>query len=391
MRRLFRPALGALGALALFELLQVGSACSTFGEDDPTGTPPDASPSSDDVVSPPATEAGADAAEAGPEELPAIRAFCPPPRAPSRALSESTTRILYEPDTLPRFPFAITTDAKFVYWVEQDTSGDGYNGHSNARILRIPRAGGDAVEIATNQPGVTALALDGEYVYWATTSGGETRDVADISRAHRVCASGACAPEPVLHLERGRVTELFRTEPGVIYALTTSALVRFSTSGSPPAREAPLGAAPSGFAFAASTPFVSSSTGPSITAFAADLATWTSFSPASTTDPITSLTTDCTNLWATTNSAMLGVQASTRSLTASPQAALADTFDSATDEQYVYVARANAGGVDAFSKKAGTVQNVWSGNAFAVHVDDDGVYWGDHAPKTGGRLYVLEK
>lgn len=329
--------------------------------------------------------------EAGAEELPELRPLCPPPRAPSRPPPESTTRVLYEPDTLPRFPFSITSDAKFVYWVEQDTNGDGYNGQAFARILRIPRAGGDAVELATHQPGVTALALDGEYVYWATFPGGETPAVANILRARRLCASGPCPPESFANLAVGRVTELLRAEAGVLYARGGSSVVRIDTSGSATPRTAPTEGAASGLALGASNVFVTSTSSANFTAFAPDLASWSSFSPVSSADPITSLASDCETLWATTKSSLLGVRASSQALTSSAQVVLPDTFDSAVDAQYLYVARANAGGIDSILKATGAQQHLWDGNVFALHVDDEGVYWGDHAPKSGGRLYMLEK
>ncbi|AKV02471.1 hypothetical protein AKJ09_09134 [Labilithrix luteola] len=392
MRHLLRTAPRVLGALVP---LLVPLACSAFGGDASEATHPDAASTSDDAAAlPPDAEAdAADVGEAGLEQLPVLHPVCPPPRAPlSCSGADCKTRLLYEPPTRPRFPFAITTDGKFVYWVEQDTNGDGYNGNAKARILRVPRAGGDAVEIAAGQDGTTALALDGEYVYWANYEGGAAPVATTIMRAPRRCPSSACPAEPFVRLNvSGRVTELVRGKAGVLFARASSAaLIRIDTSLATPPRTASLTAVASGLAVGGASVYVAISAS-NFVAYAPDLASWSTFTPIATDTAVTSLTSDCTSLWATTKTDYFAVDEVSHTAAVDVKLALPDVFDSAVDAKFVYVARANAGGVEALDKFTGVKVPIWSGNVFALDVDDEGVYWGDHAPATGGNLYVMEK
>lgn len=50
----------------------------------------------------------------------------------------------------------------------------------------------------------------------------------------------------------------------------------------------------------------------------------------------------------------------------------------ANDARFLWIAVANAGGVYAYDKPTVDISLLRKGNVFALAVDDDGVYWGDH-------------
>ncbi|AKV02472.1 hypothetical protein AKJ09_09135 [Labilithrix luteola] len=367
-------------------------ACSSFGETDsadPSSTR-DIDASGQVPTSDAATEPHADG---GPtEELPELRKLCPPARGPSKGFADSKKTLLYEPPSRPRFPFAITTDAKYVYWIEQDNTADGYNGNSNARILRVSKAGGVAVEIASNQPSASALALDGEYVYWATYTAGSATPSATIARAGRVCAAGSCVVEPLTTLAAGgRVSKLVSAGPGVLVARMASANAALIDTKQATAKLSSLAQAASGVAPAPLAIYATRSDSAAIVEYSRDLGSSAPFTPTTSNDGYLSLASDCTKLWVTRSSSLLAVDIALRTISSAFPQTFSDVFDSAVDEKFFYVARANAGGVDAFEKITGAKTNLWSGNVFALDVDDDGIYWGDHAQSTGGDLYMLEK
>lgn len=63
--------------------------------------------------------------------------------------------------TTPRA--TLTFDATHIYWTAADGPGLG-------RVMRIPKAGGAKEVLADKQPGTYGLAVDGMYVYWATST-----------------------------------------------------------------------------------------------------------------------------------------------------------------------------------------------------------------------------
>jgi hypothetical protein len=69
------------------------------------------------------------------------------------------------------------------------------------------------------------------------------------------------------------------------------------------------------------------------------------------------------------------------------------TWDLTADARFVYVGAANAGGVYAVDKaKPGPPLLRYSGNVFALAVDDEGVYFGEHGQVAGaGTMWMLVK
>ena len=119
------------------------------------------------------------------------------------------------------YPFGITTDGRYVYWVEhpRGDSGDDSDGRLAARVLRAPKAPGGKTEVlAVGQPWARAIARDGDFVYWDTYDDKTGR--IDIYRVRADCAPG-CVPVSVARASPGyRVGTILRAAPGVLFVQT---------------------------------------------------------------------------------------------------------------------------------------------------------------------------
>jgi uncharacterized protein YuzE len=105
------------------------------------------------------------------------------------------------------------------------------------------------------------------------------------------------------------------------------------------------------------------------------------------------LATDCSDLWGRSAESAPPVTMTRFPATGQPTAGgtlpMQLYFDTKADAAYVYLAAANVGGVYAYDKNNGTTTPLYAGNVFALAVDADGVYWGEHGGS--GALYMLVK
>lgn len=348
----------------------------------------DEAPTGDDAAVAPDVSAPHDAGDADADalSLAAVAPNCPPSHAPSCAPSACAQRTLHATSG-QAYPFTITTDATHVYWIEQvaaDAGGasDPYNGHGLARVLRTAKRPasapiGAADELASGQRFAQALALDGAYVYFTHELSATTQ----VLRLRRDCTPPCAAPEEVVTLPNLSIRTLLRSAPGVIYAqafdgvtfritAATKTLEKVLEVGNFASITATNDAV---YLTSASSPLQRIATNGDVT----DLRDV----DASASVGYYGLTNDCSTLWARAGKGPTGLvplsfmgQASAAAYTFPTEA----VFDVKADARFLWVAVANAGGVYAYETPTATLSLVRKGNVFALAVDDDGVYWGDH-------------
>lgn len=397
------------GACAL-AFVMVSASCSSFTEEDAPpvedggadGVAPDASP----------IDGGGD----GPIPLDGggmnLRLPCPPPRAGNTVATGWKRRKLYVPPGPAgrMYPFAIATDAQYVTWVAQLGTPDGgadtapYNGIGTAVVMRASKLGTGTVKvIARDQPSAVTVALDGPDVYWVT----ETQNVATLRSQPRDADCDVSCPEPrgVTAFPSGvRIARLVRPAPGVLFALAQDGrLFRVDLAGAAPVVVATSGTYPA-MAATSSDVFTSAGLSPKVQRSPVDGKTaaedaYITF-PADP-DPeigvgVSPIATDCTTLWMARKTSQ-GHRIHGREIAGAPSLSLLTTlppglaiFDLAADARYIYVAAANAGGVFAIDKVSMVTSTQYTGNVWAVAVDDDGVYFGEHAEGAiPGSMFML--
>jgi hypothetical protein len=367
------------------------AACSTVYDGRRDETPP-ADAGAEDALADAATEQDAsDAAAPG---------RCTAHRPPGCDPAACEKRTLYA--SAGGYPFSIVSDATNVFWVEQRAPGDPYNGAGLARILRTTRAGSaddsKAEILAIDQPRATALALAPPYLYWTTYEAADAESYGHIKRVGTSCAA-PCVPEDVtggnplkgnpfrqivpdgdalLLVEASGV--VFRWVPG-LGAAEIGTLGPFGslvatndgTLGAGPQKSSVVRIAPGGASLAEAF------TIPPLDGGAAGLA-W--------------LATDCTTLFgvreptATLYRGNLGETVVVPMTPVGSGVAAIAFFDLAADAKWVYGAGANAGGLIVLEPASGLGLNVAPGNVFAIAVDDQGVYWGEHGGAGTLRMMV---
>lgn len=398
-------------AAALVSLMGAGAAasCSSFSEDQPAGGD-DAGVDAPVVGEGGGLEAGAEDGGALPDGGERSSA-CPPPPGGSALPTAWNKRSLFEPSGPAErmYPFAIATDRLHVTWVAQLGEPDGgvdtapYNGNGNAVVMRAPKLGvGMPAIVARDQPGATTVALDGLQVYWTTWQKSEATLLQQ--RRDVDCKIDCPAPEIVVTFPSGeRIARLVSVAPKVLFALSQSGKVYRIGLGTVPAQVLESGTFP---AITATSTHVFASAG--LKGFVGRVQV-----DGGASDPsylavppvpdagvgVSPIATDCTSLWMTR--AMpdgrhvaghdLSVPGSFQDLVLLGPAV--DVFDMAADAKYVYVAAANAGGVFAVDKSSKGIVRPYAGNVFALAVDEDGVYFGEHAagPTAGGMFMLVKK
>lgn len=356
------------------------------------GAAVEAEPGAD--AGPPPADAAAPVADAGDAEASAEGA-CRAPRAPSCEPAQCAQRELHA--SAGGYPFGIATDAAYVYWLEQRAPGDAYNGTGTATLLRTKRDGGGApLLLASSQAQATALALAGGFLYWATydpSPGGPHE--AHLRRVSASCTP-PCAPEDVTGaapLVGKPIVKIVPFGGDLLLAVQAGPVLRW-LPGLGAAEIEDLGFAPD---------VIDTGGGAYATGEGKPYVLRIPRGPASVTKPfwltpldggaagLHRLATDCTHLF--------GLRGPSETLYRAPLdgGALepigvgpsATTYDLGADARWLYAASPNAGGLAVLDPQTGTRVVLASGNVFALAVDDDGVYWGDHDGT--GKLRMMVK
>jgi hypothetical protein len=400
-----RAALLAVSCVAL----GVAGACASFSEtNDPAadaGTDADTPADARTDAAPP-TDAGVAAAADG--AAPALALPCPPPK-PASACDVVTTcerRLLYAPPASDNStPWGIATDPDHVFWLAQSADSNGFNGDGAARLFRVDRVGGPqrAVELARDQPEAVEVVRDGDHVYWFVRQGGDNV-LRRLPANAPACAEACPQPELVASVPHGaRVTRLRRIAPGVLVAATRDgAVFRFRVDSTPPAMTSlgPLGGQDPFLTTTNEHVYVGAASQPSIMRFptaGGGLAQPFFTNTVDAGSPgFSNVTTDCSALWTTRP---VGGAQPVASIAIGPSpsivdhgASVVDVFDVVADATHLYFGSANAFGLHAAAISGGPAAQLQPGmTVFRLAVDDQGVYWGDHHPDTGGALMMIVK
>lgn len=371
----------------------VSVACGVYGEEPATGeseggtVPPDAPA----MVGP--TADAADATVDGP------RGVCPAARYPSAAPAlERPQRPLYVPTASAGevYPFAITTDDDWVYWLEQRASADAsnpYDGNGVARVLRVSRTGtaatdAAAFELASSQRYAMGLALDGDFLYWATTTPNMLR------RVRRDCKTAPCMVEAVAMLPE-RIFRLASTREGrgVLFAVGENTAFRIQVGGPTGASVVALGAPGPFGALTLTSAHVYWTGGTTPAIGRADLGALDvvpEFLRLDGDGGLGVLTTDCTRLWGIRATDLVRVELDGAAAAAT---SVLSPFDVVTDERYAYVGAANGQGLHVYDKQTGQAALLAAGSTWRLATDDVGTYWGEHSRQSpnAGTLTMLVK
>jgi len=103
--------------------------------------------------------------------------------------------------------------------------------------------------------------------------------------------------------------------------------------------------------------------------------------------------TDCTDTWAVRGprASIVRFGLSDGQFTTIADDLSLSIYGTAGDAEYVYIAGANEG-VAALDRQTKTLTLVHRGKVFALAVDDDGVYWGEHdIGSSAGTIYMMVK
>lgn len=325
-----------------------------------------------------------------------LPATCPTSRAPSCAVPNACPSRPLRSSKPGVFPFNLVTDRTHVYWVEQeqlDGGDDAYNGQAAARIMRVPKKGGSTDVLAAAEAKATTVVLDGEFVYWATS------DPTNLRRVPRACVP-PCPPPESIYLGPGgtKIVALARPASGRVVALRENGdVVLLDVSTSPPSLRSTPSNVSTYVTMAVTNDAVhvaGANTGLVRSIRIADLQTTsTSIAPIDGgSSGFSPMTTDCDALWANRGpSSTLYKAVPGGSVTPFQTLPVGLVFGLRADAKYVYAALPNAGGVFAVDKVTKEITRISPGNVFALAVDDDGVYWGEHDRNTGGAVMIWEK
>jgi hypothetical protein len=408
-RRSLSPFPRTLGLVALaLAGLAAAASCASFGAEPPQEASPAEAGSDGALPAEASTDGGLDATSdgAGP------RGACPPPAGGATAPTSWARRTIFASDAgVGRsYPFAIAPDATHVTWVAQLGLLDGgpdtepYNGHGTAVVLRAPKAGGGPFAVlARDQARAMALAVDGDFAYWGAGAAGAPEGLFQ-QRTSVDCGAGACAVPPVkiaTFPDGVEITRLRRAGPGLLVALAGDGRTFRIAVGSDPVELFKTGTYPA-VALTDTHVYGSAAALPSVVR--AELSSGAVSAPYVGLSPVDGgdlggalLATDCSALW------MVRKQPGAWSLQRHdlgaatpfvPVASLAaGPFDLAADARHVFAAVPNGGGVYAYelSGAATSVSVLYAGNVFALAVDDDGVYFGEHdqVRVTAGEISML--
>lgn len=363
----------------------------------------------------PPAEAGsldeAGGAEGGTDATSEAEGSTSPPLTCVKGTTKATDALSVRPLYLPSsegFPYGLSTDATHVTWLEQpsaDAAFDASFGNAPARVLRIaknPDASAAPVELARNQPGATAIQVDGSYAYWTTWGGsGSTAKMLRVP-INTACGTTCPEPEPVATFPANiRVVRIVRFKPGVFVAQGEAGDVFYVEPGQPVSRMFATGTFP-GIAVTSAHLYASSELG-GANVVRSTLAAKPSVEPNYLTVPpadggqvgVGHLAADCTSLWMTQYFSSGKVNIYTHDF-ARPGSfdfvlqSAAIVNDAVADETYAYGAVFNSG-VHVIDRRQKKTLLLRAGDVLRLAIDDDGVYFGERGLAERGAIFMVEK
>jgi hypothetical protein len=379
-------------SVAFFTIALAAAIASACGDDaSPATSEPDAST---DATSDRSTGDGdggddADAGDLGCRTAAAPSAKC----AASPDACERKTLYISSSST---YPFAIVTDEANVYWV----AGAAYDGTAAASILRVSKTGAStqqATVLAQNQSRTTTLVRDGADLYWIAS---EANDAGGASTLRRL-AGATGSPQDVATFS-GLAERLVRVAPGVFFTVDAQGDVRRLTKDGgvmeiDKTSTTPALATSKDVVFAGGGKFERVDVMPSGGGSPSTFFALFDAGPDGATDAALPgahvLGADCDR--------MFGIRDDVSALFWSPVAtsgyhSTAALFDGAediiSDEGFVYVARRKGGGVERGTRDGSGFASVYVGDVWRLAVDDDGIYWGEHAKGAlAGNVFMQTK
>jgi hypothetical protein len=264
-------------------------------------------------------------------------------------------------------------------------------------VLRVSKAGAStqqATVLADNQSRTTTLIKDGADLYWIVSTASD----AGSSSTLRRLAGATGSPEDVSTFA-GIARRLVRAAPGVFFAADNLGNVRRLTkdgmvSDIEKTSSTPSLAATKDFVFTgggqlARVDRLPAGGGPGSTFFAVPDGT-----PDASLPGVHVLGADCDRMFGVRDDegAFFWSAASPGSYTATT-ATFADGQDIASDEGFVYVAERRAGGgVFRGARDGKGFASLYTGDVWRLAVDDDGIYWGEHAKGSlAGNVFMQKK
>ncbi len=328
--------------------------------------------------------------------------------APSCALTLCPKRALHTPVGDGGAPWGIATSESAVFWLEQPATNEGYNGNATARVLRAPKDpdAGVVMELAVGQPRAISLAVMGGWVYWTVYEITAT-PLATLRRVRTDCP-GPCTFEQLPLPNKGlRIMKLVPAGGETLFGIGEAGQVlRFDVGGATMSMAGPLLEKP-GFASLANTGhhvLVSSNNSPTLARMGLDGTNIVEdFLPVPTGDRdggaepgINHLWYDCqARLWARRGPGtdLVSLSLTDGELRTIKAQARLTVYDVTGDARYLYLAGANEGLFALDRQGSTTLEPVGGAKVFAVAVDDEGVYWGEHdiATPMAGTIYMLAK
>lgn len=372
--------------------LSAGVACGD--EETPATTPSDGTSDAGDDS--PAIDPG----DASTEET-SVDETCTTAKAPAdecaAAVDGCERRTLYISNT-STFPFAMVTDDANVYWVAQSGPADSaYDGTATGSVLRVSKTGAStqqATVLADDQSRVTTLIKDGPDLYWIVSTSSD----AGSSSTLRTLAGATGSPRDVSTFS-GIARRLVRASPGVFFAADNLGNVRRLTKDGMVADVEKTSTTPS---LAATKDFVFASGGQvaQIDEIRATGTTGTPFlnvpngTPDAALPGVHVLGADCDRMFGIRDDEGVFFWSPSASATYSATTATFDDGqDIGADERFVYVAeRRSGGGVFRGERDGKGFASLYTGDVWRLAVDDDGIYWGEHAKGSlAGNVFMQTK
>jgi hypothetical protein len=390
-----------LVGLALSAAFATAAACDD-GDAAPTSPADGGIDATEEVAAP--LDADLDASDAGSCRAPSF-ADSPCAKDPKKC----QLRTLYLA-TKQEFPFGVATDTANVYWIAQaprdggaDAGAEAVRGQAKGTIRRVSKKGDAtqaAVDLARDQDRATVLVLDGPDLYWIATSvtaGGEaTSTLRRVRNAASAACSPACpAPEDVATFP-AELRRLVRVGSETFFAVGRGGqLVRFAP-GQGAKEVTTTGTSPS-LARTESHVWAGSGQNPPIARAALD---GTGLEPAVLSLPpidaslrgANVLASDCLDLFAVRGTELYAARGGAGPLELLTDLTTNAPLDVVADERFLHLAVPDTGGVYRVSKDGTGIVRLIDGDAWRLAVDDEGVYWGEHAKGSlAGNLFMLPK
>jgi hypothetical protein len=295
------------------------------------------------------------------------------------------------------FPFAMVTDDANVYWVAQSGTGDApYDGTASASILRISKTGQStqqATVLAEDQPRATTLIKDGSDLYWIVSTANDAGSTSTL----RKLAGATGAPQDIATFS-GIARRLVRVASGVFFTVDGSGNVRRLTKDGMVSDIGKTSTTPS---LAANKDFVFASGGQlarvdriPVAGGSGSFLALPDGGPDAALPGVHVLGADCDRMFGIRDDegAFFWSPAVSATYTATT-ATFEDGQDIVSDDGFVYVAQRRAGGgVFRGSRDGKGFASLYTGDVWRLAVDDDGIYWGEHAKGSlAGNVFMQTK